>query len=147
MTDATKKFKSNGIPECAASGEADHYYWYRAALRQLGVIVAEDDLFESTPGIKVKGGARLVFSPDMGVTLAELATHFPNPEAVKISPRSTLVLNGNVVIESLELDGCLVVNAAAGATATLRGLKVKNAGETFVECGTCLLYTSPSPRD
>lgn len=136
LTDATKKFKSNGIAECAASGEADHYYWYRAALRHLGVVVPEGDLFESTPGIKVKGGARLVFSPDMGVTLAELATHFPNPKAVKISPRSTLVLEGNVVIESLELDGCLVVNAVAGATATLRGLKVKNAGETFVECGT-----------
>ena len=135
LSDATLKFKSNGIPECAASGEADQYFWYRAMLRHLGADVPEGDDFESTPGILVKNGAHLVFSTEMGVTLAELAKHFPNPKAIKITPRSTLVLNGNVVIESLDLDGALVVTAESGATVTLRGLKVQNAGEEFVKCG------------
>jgi len=61
-----------------------------------------------------------------------MATHFPSPASVSITPRSTLVLEGNVVVETLELDGCLVVKAAPGATVTLRGLKVQNAGWRFV---------------
>ena len=134
LSDATIKFKSNGVAECAASGEADQYFWYRAMLRHLGANVPEGDDFESTPGILVKHGAHIVFSTDMGVTLAELSKHFPNPKAIKITPRSTLVINGNVVIESLDLDGALIVTAQSGATVRLRGLKIQNAGEEFVKC-------------
>jgi len=51
---------------------------------------------------------------------------------VNISARSTLVLEGNVMLEDLDLDGTLFVKAEPGAQAVLKGLKVTNAGSDLV---------------
>lgn len=52
-----------------------------------------------------------VLDQAMTTTLDRLRSHFPTPEKVKISARSTLIVEGSVVIESLNLDGALVLTA------------------------------------
>jgi len=54
-------------------------------------------------------GAKVVLTPQFGVTVAELSTRFPSPENVSISSKSTLVLDGDITVESLELDGTLKI--------------------------------------
>lgn len=55
----------------------------------------------------------------------------PCPPA-PISASSTLVLEGDVEVERLELDGALVVRAAPGAAVRVAALAVRNAGWRFV---------------
>jgi hypothetical protein len=48
---------------------------------------------------------------------------------IKISGNSSLVLSGSgLVVESLDLDGALVVECEEGATGTIQNLSVKNSG-------------------
>lgn len=54
------------------------------------------------------------------------------PEKVKITGRSSLVLAGDVTIESLELDGALEVVAEPGTQAHIKRLVVRNDGWTLV---------------
>ena len=48
--------------------------------------------------------------------------------ALRVSARSTLLLDGEIQIEHLELDGALTVRAAPGARVTIRRLRVRNKG-------------------
>ena len=53
------------------------------------------------------------------------------------SASSVLVVEGaGVKIESLELDGALIIKACPGAFVTVKNLKVKNKGWRFETCGT-----------
>ena len=69
-----------------------------------------------------------MLKPSFGVTQAEIAARFPNPEKVSISARSTLVLEGDITIESLSLDGALKLTVAPGSSLTVSLGKVINAG-------------------
>jgi UDP-sugar pyrophosphorylase len=80
-------------------------------------------------GIKVIPGPAIVLKPDFVCCPGELNIKFPTPGKVKISARSTLVVRGpGVTIESLDLDGCLVIDVDRGETAVVRDLKVRNDG-------------------
>jgi hypothetical protein len=57
---------------------------------------------------------------------------FETPHAVKISKRSSLVLDGNVIIRSLDVDGTLVIRVARGATLLIEKLTVRNGGWQLV---------------
>lgn len=79
--------------------------------------------------IKVVPGPAIVLKPDFACCPGELNIKFPTPEKVKISARSTLVIRGpGVTIESLDLDGCLIIDVDRGETAVVRDLKVSNEG-------------------
>ena len=59
----------------------------------------------------------------------ELKSKITNPSAVNISGRSSLVVKGEgLTIESLDLDGALVIECEAGATGVIRNLVVRNKG-------------------
>jgi UDP-sugar pyrophosphorylase len=112
----------------AATGEADQYAAQRTFLRSLGVKI-QDAKPVVYNGIQVTPGPAVVLKPDFACCPGELKTKFPTPDKVKISPRSTLVVRGEgVTIESLDLDGCLIVDVDKGETAVIRDLVVKNAG-------------------
>ncbi|VEU36725.1 unnamed protein product [Pseudo-nitzschia multistriata] len=115
-------------PGTAATGEADQYAAPRIFLRSLGCDVKDADPVVYN-GIEVVPGPAIVFGPDFACCQRELEAKFPCPEKVKISPRSTLVVRGSdVVIESLDLDGTLVVDAGAREAVTIKDLVVKNEG-------------------
>ncbi len=94
-------------------------------------------------GITIGLGARVVWSPEWAITqsdaLQKIQPTKTGTGAISITPRSTLILNGrNIIIKSLVLDGCLVVNACDGASVTIDcgAQPIVNAGWQFKENGT-----------
>jgi len=103
--------QAKGTPAgTAATGEADQYAATRIMLRSIGCTV-EDAEEVSYNGIKVIPGPAIVIKSKAACCPGELKDVFPYPEKIKISSRSTLIINGTgVTVESLDLDGTLVVN-------------------------------------
>jgi len=115
-------------PGVAASGEADQYAASRIILRSIGCQV-EDAKPETYRGISVVPGPAVVFKPDFCACPGDYKVKFPNPSKIKISARSTLVVQGaGVTIESLDLDGALIIECEEGATGVIKDLKVQNEG-------------------
>lgn len=74
---------------------------------------------------------KVLLDPPGGPPLSPRRVWPPCPPA-PISASSTLVLEGDVEVERLELDGALVVRAAPGAAVRVAALAVRNAGWRFV---------------
>jgi len=130
--DAAAKLASSGFAESASSGESDIYAAYRLILEMAGVNVKTTGLKSDTfLKLPVSKGAKIVLYSSFGCTLKEIQSRFPTPEKVKISEQSVLVVEGNVIIESLELDGDLRLHAAPGATLVIRNLTCLNQGTVF----------------
>jgi len=127
------KQKATGFPESAASGESDVYRYYRKVLHDAGANVNVDGPFvEWTPGIRVPTGAKIVVVPSKtSSTMGSIRGMFPSPSSIRVTDRSSLVLVGDVTIESLDLDGALCIQAAAGVKVRVKSLKVSNKGWVF----------------
>jgi UDP-sugar pyrophosphorylase len=126
--EAVAKAKA-GVPgRSAPEGE---FEYYAAACRQLaavGVPIPPPGTFRVL-GFELADPPHVVLHPDFAVSFAALKAKFPTPQAVAISQRSTLVLQGpGVVVHSLALDGALVVRAVPGAHVTIKRLAVRNVG-------------------
>jgi UDP-sugar pyrophosphorylase len=134
MADAKAKMEA-GVPgRSAAEGELEFYEAAARQLRAIGCAVAEPEPFTLATAVgdlPLKVGPRIVFSADFAVTNAQLKERFPTPADVKISANSTLVISGDVVIRSLDLDGALEVTAAPGNSGVVEGVTVSNAGFTI----------------
>lgn len=129
--------QQNGThPGVAATGEADQYSSARKILSSIGCNIAEASP-ASFNGISIIPGPEIVFAPSFAIFPAECKIKFPNPSNVRISSRSSLVIRGSgVIIESLDLDGALVIECEEGASGVIRNLIVKNAGWVKVACDT-----------
>lgn len=114
-------------PGVAASGEADQYAAVRKIMKSVGCMV-EDAPVAQFSGISVVPGPEIVLKPSFVVCPAEYRSKFPSASKVKISARSSLIVEGNIVIESLELDGALVIKCEEGASGVVRDVVVKNKG-------------------
>lgn len=116
-------------PACAASAEADQYGACRTILRSIGVHV-EDREPETYNGVSVVLGPDIVISPTAMCCPGEYEEVFTTPDKVRISARSSLIIlgSGNLTIESLDLDGALVIECEEGAEGIVRDLAVKNEG-------------------
>lgn len=126
--DGVKLQEKGTAPGVAATGEADQYAAIRKIMRSIGCDVEDAEEVEFD-GIKVVPGPEIVLKPSFVICPAEYKKSFPNPSKIKISSRSSLVVKGEgVVIESLDLDGALVVECEKGATGVIKDLVVKNAG-------------------
>jgi UDP-sugar pyrophosphorylase len=89
----------------------------------------EEAAEETYAGITVVPGPAVVLEPSFVICPGEYKARFPSPELVKISARSTLIVRGpDVVIESLDLDGALVIDGSNGKHLTISDMVVKNAG-------------------
>lgn len=112
----------------AATGEADQYAALRKILNSIGCNV-ETAKAETYNGIKVYPGPAIVIKPDFACCPGEFEKKFPFPTAVNISARSTLFIRGSgVVIESLDLDGALILDYKDGEKVRINNLVVQNAG-------------------
>ena len=123
------KLQESGIqPATAATGEADQYAATRLLMRNIGIII-EDEKIQTYDGIKVTPGPAIVFKPDFVTCPGDYFDKFPFPKQVKISKSSTLIVRGSgVVIESLDLDGTLIIDYKSGEKVVVRDKVVKNAG-------------------
>jgi len=112
----------------AATGEADHYQAYRKILQSIGCQVEEAEP-ETYKGISVIPGPQVVVYPEFASCPGEYKAKFPTPEKVKISPKSTLIIRGpNVTINSLDLDGTLIIDVPAHLEVSIEDLEIKNDG-------------------
>ena len=118
-------------PGVAASGEADQYAVIRQILKSIGCNI-EDGPKMSFLGIESVLSPQIVFTPNFVSFPGEYKVKFPNPSSIKISNRSSLIIrgNGNVIIESLDLDGALIIDCQQqnSPSCVIRDLVVQNEG-------------------
>merc|ERR1712154_592702 len=69
--------------------------------------------------------------PSFGVTLTEIKSHIKGK--VSVSPKSTLVLDGDIDLYNVDLDGALIIKSVPGSKVTIKNLTVKNEGWGFKE--------------
>eukprot|EP00971_Amphidinium_carterae_P200546 3979534-Amphidinium_carterae.1 len=119
LADAAKK----NPPECALSSEADIYSCCIRMLQAAGVEVECPEGDEiSFLGIKARLGARVVLLPSFAITIAQLKERIRGQ--VRISKKSTLIVEGDISVAGLELDGALKLHGSG----SLHNVKVSNAG-------------------
>ncbi|CAE7272093.1 USP [Symbiodinium necroappetens] len=121
LADAVKK----NPPECALTCEADLYSCNVRLLQLAGADIEEPDEV-SFLGIHAKIGAKIVLKPSFAISVVQLQKKLKG--RIAISKRSTLVLEGDVVVDGLELDGALHL----AGTGCARGLQVQNRGVSIV---------------
>lgn len=124
-------------PGVAASGEADQYGAQAKILRSIGCVLGESTL-HTFNGISVHLSPAIVLKPNFVTCPGEYKAKFPFPTLVKISARSSLIVDGeNIIINSLDLDGALIIKSEEGApTGTIDGLVVNNQGWAWDEIST-----------
>lgn len=100
-------------PSCAYTAESDQYNCHAQILRLIGVQCPS-----ATPkaylNINCVPGPQIVLFPSFGIFPSIIKSKFISPERVEITPRSTLVIEGDVEIHSLRLDGALKLIAIPG---------------------------------
>lgn len=123
-TDAAAAVKA-GIPASASwTSESDQYACHAQLLRNAGCQVEKSKDKIEFLNIPAFPGPRIVVNASTAIFPSEMGSIFPEPSKVNISANSTLVINGDVVIEKLDLDGALILTAAPGTQ-----LRVHAAGD------------------
>lgn len=139
---------AKGIPaNCPMSSESEYYMWYRRVCELIGVrfcrSACEDNLcdtsgtggavLDSFLGITAPLSPRIVIHPSCCSFASHMCQLFPYPNRISISLKSTLIVEGDVVIEDLHLDGSLKCVACPGTRLIVRsscanGWHCENAG-------------------
>lgn len=116
-------------PGVAATGEADQYGAIRLILNSIGVNVEEGDA-ETFDGITTVFAPEIVIKPGIILYPGEYKKLFPSPEKIFISKKSSITINGScdLVIESMNLDGALIIECEEGSKCLLSNLSVTNDG-------------------
>jgi len=121
-----KDAPSKNPHDCALTCEAAIY---QSDLYILQLSGAEVEIEEPGPmtfmDITVQMGARVILQPSFCICLEELKSKVRG--RIKISKRSSLVVDGNIVISDLELDGAMEVSGQG----ELKGQVVQNDGPQF----------------
>ena len=143
--DAGKDLCAKGDPpSTASSAEFDVYAMHARRLAASSGAAVEGALTrderapnadgdEEYAGVTLAPTARVVLKPSFAVTAAEIAAKVPGGDKVRVSARSTLVLDGaGIELRDVEVDGALVVRACEGAKIVVDGLRVSNDGDALV---------------
>lgn len=129
LEEAIPKVKAGQPADTALSAEADVYNSNVKLLTLAGANIGPPSRV-SWLGIEAEIGAKIVLSPSFFVSFEDLKSRIKG--LVNISSRSTLVLEGDVQIDGLDLDGALEVRAAPGAFAVVKSWAVQNGGSKMV---------------
>ncbi|CAJ1340987.1 unnamed protein product [Effrenium voratum] len=119
LADARKKQP----PECAFSAETDIYACNTRLLQLAGDVEVEKPSETTFLGITANLGAQIVLQPSFAISLEQLKSKIRG-KTIVISKRSTLILEGDVILDGLKLDGALWLSGSGTAT----GLCVENQG-------------------
>ena len=144
LADAAKKAAAGQSPGGASSGEFLLYNFNAKLLRLAGAHVAAA-VPRTLGGVPCEVGPQLVLAPAFRPTVGEGLARLRGG-AISISARSSLLLDGDIRIEKLELDGALCVVALPGARVTIRKLSVRNQGCELVELSGAQLADDATPE-
>mmetsp|Transcript_52536 Transcript_52536/g.104234 ORF Transcript_52536/g.104234 Transcript_52536/m.104234 type:complete len:615 (-) Transcript_52536:232-2076(-) len=124
--------------DCALTTEADIYGCGVRLLQLSGADVEiEEPDTKTFFDISVKLGARIVLQPSFCICLEELKTKLTGK--IRISKRSSMVVEGDVVINGLDLDGALELSG----NGEFKDQVVKNAGRPLEAIPEDELSTHP----
>jgi len=145
LADAAKKAAAGQSPGGASSGEFLLYNFNAKLLRLAGAQVAA-----ATPrtlgGVPCEVGPQLVLAPAFRPTVGEALSRLKGGAAIRISAASSLLLDGDITIESLELDGALRIVALPGARVAVRKLRVRNKGCALLELSAAHIADAATPE-
>lgn len=133
-TDAAASIAS-GVPAASPfTAESDQYFVFCEMLRVLGADVKTNP-DQTILGIPAHALApRVVFVPSFAIFPHEVQKRFASPQAVYLGKDATLIVEGDVTIDTLRVDGSLHISAVEGSTIVVNTKKrvVHNAGHTVV---------------
>ena len=113
----------------ALSAEADQYAHCAEMLRWCGCAIEKQSAAEAWGGVSVDNvRPAVVLLPSFATSLKALKGRLPSPKFVAVTERSTLILEGDVTVKSLQLDGGLVVKCGPGASCVIDHCVATNAG-------------------
>ena len=92
-------------------------------------------------GLPLELRPAIALMPAFGTTVDEVMRRAEGGTEIEISARSALLLDGDIVLRSLSLDGALSVRACAGARVVVERCAVRNDGWRFEE-----MMASAPPR-
>lgn len=149
IDDAAAKSRAGLPPECAFSAEADFY----AANCKYLALAAESNGFTADiappvdtifGGVKYQLGPKVVLLPSFGFCLQHLKERICGP--LKLHPGASLVLDGNVKISGLEVDGALQLRGGSQSQCLcIHNLTVQNKGFEIVPLDGSNSNTTFSP--
>eukprot|EP00981_Chlorochromonas_danica_P008240 scaffold2066_cov229-Ochromonas_danica.AAC.24 len=135
---------ASGVPAASPyTAESDQYRVFARMLRSLGAEIPDDsdndndndsddeEEVVTVLGISNRLSPRIVIHPSCALFLCEMRRRFPTASEVRLSRRSSLVMDGDVVVQRLALDGFLKLSAPNGhhlIVKTPPGLTITNAG-------------------
>mmetsp|Transcript_438 Transcript_438/g.1471 ORF Transcript_438/g.1471 Transcript_438/m.1471 type:complete len:583 (+) Transcript_438:178-1926(+) len=133
LADAAKKKP----PDCALSAEADIYTCNAELLKLAGGsgVTIEAPARVTFLGITSQIGARIILEPSFAISLEAMKEKVNGQ--IRISRKSVLILDGDVSIDGLQLDGALKVSGKGG----LKDKVVKNASRPLVDIPKASLDT------
>eukprot|EP00315_Gephyrocapsa_oceanica_P009962 CAMPEP_0185290268 /NCGR_PEP_ID=MMETSP1363-20130426/4462_1 /TAXON_ID=38817 /ORGANISM="Gephyrocapsa oceanica, Strain RCC1303" /LENGTH=665 /DNA_ID=CAMNT_0027886247 /DNA_START=17 /DNA_END=2014 /DNA_ORIENTATION=- len=128
LAEARKNAAAGRSPASASSAELSLYAANCSILRLAGAAlpppaeatVAGVQRLPATPWVVLTPA----FKPSVGIALSR----FCGGAAISLTASSGLLLDGDITVHSLSLDGALRISAVRGARVTVRALQVRNAG-------------------
>eukprot|EP00920_Eleutheroschizon_duboscqi_P028774 GHVT01069983.1.p1 GENE.GHVT01069983.1~~GHVT01069983.1.p1 ORF type:complete len:445 (+),score=31.62 GHVT01069983.1:2128-3462(+) len=134
--DASVKVGMGLAPESIFSAEADQYancakiLEICAKAKGCEVDIASPTLVTFL-GVSYRLGPSIVIKPSLGTTLKHIQDRICPASRLKIHNGSSLIIDGDVELDGLELRGALVLRAAPGAKLVVKNLRVENLGWQF----------------
>jgi len=116
---------SPGAAECAV------YDANARLLRIAGCDIAPPAPPTAHLGLPLALSPAIALTPNFALSVDEVMRRTPGGADVSVSARSSLVLDGDITLHSLRLDGALSIRACAGASVAVRGCTVANGGWSF----------------
>lgn len=121
---------ASGVPAASPyTAESDQYRVFARILSGLGAEIEEGDSL-TVLGIPNRLSPRIVIHPSCALFLCEMRRRFPKASEVRLSRRSSLVIDGDVIVQHLALDGFLSLSANDHhlIVKTPPGFMITNAG-------------------
>ena len=122
---------SGVFPASPGAAEAAIYAANARLMRLAGARVGPPAPPAPYLGLPLQLRPAIALLPNFALTVDDVLRRVEGGDAVRISSSSTLLLDGDVVLRSLDLDGALAVRACAGARVVVQGCTVVNDGWPF----------------
>lgn len=128
--DAAAKSKSGGVPESPFTGEADEYNCYARMLEIAGKSASVEVQIGEAENVSMLGvnclvGPLIVMHPSFAITVEHVKRRLKGGP-IRIAKRSALMLEGDVTLDNVQVDGALVLKSASKLN--VKSLEVKNQG-------------------
>ena len=125
--DGKRKFDDKQPTHTATSGEFEFYNCQAKILRLAGANVPEPKLsVQKYNDMQFPIGPKCVLSPTFGCTFDEIKQKIGHN--VSMTENSVLILEGNVHLENVKIDGSVHIKALNGAKIALKDCEIKNKG-------------------